>query len=116
MKVQEQDKAMVLIGLIIGGKYENDDFKIKMNESDVNQISEKYDAALKASGLDQEEFGPKFSSNLRYRPLLSQQQSRRPYMLHYKMACKVNLTQRINPNCRRLASRDPFRMRKAIGT
>lgn len=65
MKVQEQDKAMVLIGLIIGGKYENDDFKIKMNESDVNQISEKYDAALKASGLDQEEFGPKFYEQLK---------------------------------------------------
>ena len=65
MKTQEQDKVTVLIGLVVGSKCENDDFKIKMNESDVNQISEKYDAALKASGLDQEEFGLKFYEQLK---------------------------------------------------
>lgn len=65
MKTQEQDKVTVLIGLVVGGKYVNGNFKIKMNESDVNQISEKYDAALKASGLDQEEFGPKFYEQLK---------------------------------------------------
>ena len=65
MKVQEQDKVTVLIGLMIGGKYENDNFKIKMNESDVNQIAEKYAAALKASGLEHEEFGPKFYEQLK---------------------------------------------------